>query len=133
MTLLAWWALDSYSLAETTEELKGQFQIFNNFFEEFYIGRSIPQNERDLNERLIQIHDLLRVYKNIWVNSTVYLENIKRLNSEISQIERDTNLNIPEEDLIKISKVCVEFLQAVQLPQIQWDVSEWVDIVLQPA
>lgn len=133
MTLLAWWALDSYSLAETTEELKGQFQIFNNFFEEFYIGRSIPQNERDLNLIFIQIHDLLRVYKNIWVNSTVYLENIKRLNSEISQIERDTNLNIPEEDLIKISKVCVEFLQAVQLPQIQWDVSEWVDIVLQPA
>jgi hypothetical protein len=133
MTLLAWWALDSYSLAETTEELKGQIQIFNEFFKEFYIGRSIPQNERDLNERFIQIHDLLRVYKNIWVNSTVYLENIKRLNSEISQIERDTNLNIPEENLIKILKVCVEFLQAVQLPQIQWDVSEWVDIVLQLA
>lgn len=133
MTLLAWWALDSYSLAETTEELKGQIQIFNNFFEEFYIGRSIPQNERDLNERFIQIHDFLRVYKNIWVNSTVYLENIKRLNSEISQIERDIHLNIPEEDLIKISMVCVEFLQAVQLVQVQWDVSEWVDTVLQPA
>lgn len=133
MTLLAWWALDSDSLAETTEELKGQIQTFNNFFEEFYIGRSIPQNERDLNERFIQIHDLLRVYKNIWVNSTVYLENIKRLNSEISQIERDIHLNIPEEDLIKISMVCVEFLQAVQLVQVQWDVSEWVDTVLQPA
>lgn len=133
MTLLAWWALDSDSLAETTEELKGQIQTFNNFFEEFYIGRSIPQNERDLNERFIQIHDLLRVYKNIWVNSTVYLENIKRLNSEISQIERDTNLNIPEENLIKILKVCVEFLQAIQLVQVQWDVSEWVDTVLQPA
>lgn len=133
MTLLAWWALDSDSLAETTEELKGQIQTFNNFFEEFYIGRSIPQNERDLNERFIQIHDLLRVYKNIWVNSTVYLENIKMLNREISQIERDIHLNIPEEDLIKISMVCVEFLQAVQLVQVQWDVSEWVDTVLQPA
>lgn len=41
------------------------------------------------------------------------------LNREISQIERDIHLNIPEEDLIKISKVCVEFLQAIQLAQIQ--------------
>lgn len=133
MTQLVWWEEVPDSFVDITAELKGQIQTFNEFFEKFYIGRSIPQNERDLNEKLIQIHDLLRVYKNIWVNSTVYLENIKRLNSEISQIERDTNLNIPEEDLIKISKVCVEFLQAVQLAQIQWDVSEWVDTVLQPA